>query len=312
MNLSLILSFFVALGAIGYLSLAFRLFSGKRTVGSLPLGLTFLVISLWVFGGAIELAAESFVLFTVGRVGHYLGTALVPVTMLLCFREFTGRVTSNQTAIALSIIPVLSIIVAATNYWHEFMWSFPVANAYGEFLTRPVDFGPWFNYVHSPYGYLAVATSIATLIMHSSGVAAGQRRGLFVLAGSAIAPIIAIIAYDLGIGPNTISTLPIIFALMLPIYAWMVVVDSIFDFTPLAYETVIQNMQDPVIIIDDDDRIISLNHGAELMLDMREAELLREPLQKIFGKDTIEVHVAIRSGKPQKMMTESDGFCMYR
>ena len=271
MNLSLILSFFVALGAIGYLSLAVRLFSGKRTVGSLPLGLTFLVISLWVFGGAIELAAESFVLFTVGRVGHYLGTALVPVTMLLCFREFTGRVTSNQTAIALSIIPVLSIIVAATNYWHEFMWSFPVANAYGEFLTWPVDFGPWFNYVHSPYGYLAVATSIATLIMHSSGVAAGQRRGLFVLAGSAIAPIIAIIAYDLGIGPNTISTLPIIFALMLPIYAWMVVVDRIFDFTPLAYETVFQNMQDPVIIIDDDDRIISVNHGAELMLNMREA-----------------------------------------
>ena len=92
----------------------------------------------------------------------------------------------------------------------------------------------------------------------------------------------------------------------------MVVVDSIFDFTPLAYEAVIQNMQDPVIIIDDDDRIISLNHGAELMLDMREAELLREPLQKIFGKATMEVHVAIRSGKPQKMMTESDGFCMYR
>jgi hypothetical protein len=61
MNLSLILSFFVALGEIGYLSLAVRLFSGKRTVGSLHLGLTFLVISLWVFGGAIELAAESFV-----------------------------------------------------------------------------------------------------------------------------------------------------------------------------------------------------------------------------------------------------------
>jgi len=36
--------------------------------------------------------------------------------------------------------------------------------------------------------------------------------------------------------------------------------------------------------------------------------LLREPLQKIFGKDTMEVHVAIRSGKPQKMMTESGRF----
>jgi len=308
MNLMLVLSFFVALGAVGYLLLAVRLFRGKRTVGSLPLALTFLVVGLWVFGGAIEMVAETFVLFSIGRVGHFLGTALVPITTLLCFREFTGRVTTIRAVVALSIVPVLSIIVAATNYWHEFMWYSPATNAAGEFLTRPNAFGFWFKFVHSPYGYLMVATSIATLIMHSSGIAAGQRRSLFVLAGSAIAPVIAIIAYDLGLGPNTISPLPIIFAFMLPMYAWMVVVDSIFDFTPLAYETVFQNMQDPVIVIDDDDRIISLNHGAELMLNMPEADLLREPLQKIFGKDTMEVHVAINSGKPQKMLTESGRF----
>ena len=109
-------------------------------------------------------------------------------------------------------------------------------------------------------------TSILTLILHSSAVAPAHRRNLYYLTGSTIVPIIAVAAYDVGIGPNTISTLPIVFAMMLPIYAWLLIGEQIIKFTPLAYETVFQNMQDPVIVVDDQQRIIGLNHGAETLL----------------------------------------------
>jgi len=285
-----------------------RLISGKREIGSLPLGVAFLVIAYWVFGGAIELMATSYTAFTVGRVGHYVGTALVPVFILLCFREFTGSLTKTRTAIELMIIPVLTIIIAATNYWHEFMWYLPATNAAGEFLTRPVAFGPWFQFVHLPYGYAVIGISIFTIIMHSSAVAPSQRRGLFLLAGAAGVPIIGVVAYDLGFGPDTVSTLPLILALMLPIYAWLIIGERIIEFTPLAYETVFQNMQDPVIVVDDEDRIIGLNHGAEALLNMKESEVLRESLENIFGDDAMEVHVAIDTGEPQKMLTNSGRF----
>ena len=158
------------------------------------------------------------------------------------------------TVIELMIIPLMSIIIAATNYWHVFMWYLPIANAAGEFLTRPVAWGPWFQFVHLPYGYAVIGTSIFTLVMHSSAVAPAQRRGLFLLAGSAMVPIIGVVAYDMGLGPNTMSTLPPIFAMMLPVYAWLIIGERIIEFTPLAYETVFQNMQDPVIVIDDEER----------------------------------------------------------
>ena len=174
-------SVFVGFTAVCYFLLGIRMIGGEREVGSIPLGAAFLVIAVWVFGGAVEMMATSETVFTAGRVGHYVGTALVPVFILLCFREITGRSTSRRTVIELLILPSISIVVAATNTWHEFMWYLPATNAAGEFLTRPVEFGPWFKFVHMPYGYAVVATSILTLILHSSAVAPSQRRGLLLL-----------------------------------------------------------------------------------------------------------------------------------
>ena len=139
------------------------------------------------------------------------------------------------------------------------MWLYPATTAAGEFLTRPLQWGPWFLFVHAPYGYAVIGTSLLTLLLHSSAVAPAHRRSLFLLSGSAIVPVIATVAYDIGIGPNTISTLPFVFVMMLPIYTWLVVGEQIIGFSPIAYETVFQNMQDPVIVVDDQERIIGLN-----------------------------------------------------
>ena len=308
MNLMVVMSVLLGFSAVCYFLLGVRLIAGKREIGSMPLGAAFIVIACWVLGGAVEIMAASFPVFLTGRVGHFVGTALVPVFILLCFREFTGTVTSRRTVVELMIIPVITIVVAATNYWHEFMWYHPLTNAEGEFLTRPEAWGPWFKFVHLPYGYAVIGTSIFTLVMHSPTVAPSQRRGLLMLAGSASVPIIGVVAYDMGIGPNTMSTLPVIFALMLPIYTWLILGERIIEFTPLAYETVFQNMQDPVIVVDDEERIIGLNRGAELLLNMKEADALRKPLDSVLGAEAMEVHVALDTGEPQKMLTHSGRF----
>ncbi len=308
MNLDLFLSILLSFSAGCYILMGVRLLRGDSEIGGFQLGATFIVLGLWVLGGAIEMMASSFFVFSVGRTGHFVGTALVPVTLLICFRDYTGKQTSKRAMAYLLIMPVLAIIVAATNYWHELMWSLPITNAAGEFLTRPVAWGTWYLYVHAPYGYALVGASILTLMLHSSAVAPAHRRNLYLLAASTIGPIIAVAAYDLGIGPNTISTLPLVFALMLPIYAWLLIGEQIIKFTPLAYETVFQNMQDPVIVVDDQQRIIGLNHGAEALLDLKESDALRESLDKVFGEDATEVHAALETGKPQKILTNSGRF----
>ena len=302
------LAILLLLSATSYLALGLRLLLAKRQVGMRPIGLLFLVICVWVAGGAIELLSSTFAVFSIGRTGHFVGTALLPVCAYFSFREYMGRSTSIHRIVLLLLIPIVTIALAATNYYHEFVWYLPIMNQSGEFLTRPMQWGPWFLFIHAPYSYALIGTAILTLLTHSKAVARSHRRGLLLLVAACIAPLICTFIYDLGYGPNTISFVPVVFSLMLPLYAWLVLAEQIVEFTPLAYETVFQNMQDPVVVVDDRGRIIGLNHRAEGLLEVTETSALLEPLSKILHGESPEVFEALESGQPRKMMTSTGRF----
>lgn len=308
MNLDVALSALLIFSAACYLMMGSRLVVSRSAVGSMPIGVLFILISIWVAGGGIELLADTFAVFSIGRTGHFIGTALAPIVAFVCFREYTGSDTPGRTLAWLSIIPLASVLLAATNTYHEFMWYLPHTNEAGEFLTRPERWGPWFLFAHLPYSYAVIGAAIITLLLRSTSVAPGHRRGLFLLVAACSPPLAATLAYDLGFGPNTISFVPLVFSAMLPIYAWLIIGEKIVEFAPLAYEAVFQNMQDPVVVVDDQCRVIGLNHGAEGMLSIAESAALREPLETLFGDDSPEVFEALDSGKPQKMMTSTGRF----
>jgi diguanylate cyclase (GGDEF)-like protein len=308
MNLDIALSTLLIFSAACYLLLGIRLIVAKREVGSVPIGVLFVIISFWVMGGAVELMSESFLVFSIGRTGHFIGTALLPLAALVCFREYTGTTTPLRTIVLLLIVPTVSVALAATNQFHQFMWQLPAVNENGQFLTRPDHWGPWFLFVHAPHSYALIGAAMFTLLVHSSAVAPAHRRGLFLLVAACVGPLIATAAYDLGVGSNVISFVPLVFAAMLPIYAWLIVGEGIVEFTPLAYETVFQNMQDPVIVIDEQQRIIGLNHCAEAMLAVSEQQALRTPLDEIFKDGATVVFEALETHKPQKMMTTTGRF----
>jgi len=308
MSFDVAIAVLLMFSAACYFALGMRLVVARREVGTVPIGLLFLVVCVWVLGGAVELMSTTFYFFSIGRTMHFVGTALLPVAAYFCFREYTGRSTSVHRITVLLAIPFISITLAATNYFHEFMWYLPIANEVGEFLTRPEQWGPWFLFVHAPYSYLVIGAAMLTLLAHSSAVARAHRRGLFLLVAACFGPLTATLAYDIGFGPDTFSFVPIVFTVMLPIYAWLVLAEQIVEFTPLAYETVFQNMQDPVVVVDDKGRIIGLNHGAENLLDITETSALLEPLSIILGEDSPEVFEALESGEPRKMMTNTGRF----
>jgi len=308
MNLDVILSTLLIFSAACYLLLGIRLIASRREIGSMPIGVLFVIISLWVMGGAVELMSTTFYVFSIGRTGHFIGTALLPIVVYICFREYTGSETPTRMVVMLLIAPVVSITLAATNQYHEFMWFMPAVNDAGQFLTRPERWGPWFLFIHAPHSYAIVGAALFTLLVHSSAVAPAHRRGLFLLVAACIGPLIATLAYDFGYGSNTISFVPLVFAAMLPIYIWLIFGEQIVEFTPIAYETVFQNMQDPVVVIDDQDRIIGLNHGAEHMLEVTEQEALRTPLDKVFKEGSTVVFEALDTARPQKFMTTTGRF----
>ena len=308
MNLDTVLAVLLIFSATCYLALASRLVVGRRDVGTMPMAILLGIIALWISGGAIELLSNSLLTFSIGRTGHFVGTAFLPVAAYVCFREYTGRSTSIHRIVMLLIIPIVSVTLAATNAFHEFMWYLPMTNDQGEFLTRPEHWGPWFLFAHGPYSYAMMGAALLALVSQASAVARSHRRGIFLLIAACLGPLAATVAYDFGLGPNTISFLPFVFAAMLPMYAWLILAEQIVEFSPLAYETVFQTMQDPVLVVDDQGRIIGLNHQAEKMLEISETSAWLQPLDMVIGEGATEVFEALESGEPRKMMTTTGRF----
>ena len=308
MTLDAALAVLLILSATAYFVLGTRLLVAKREVGSRPIGLLFAIVSVWVAGGAVELLSTSYFVFSIGRTGHFIGSAFLPVAAYVCFREYIGQKTSIHRITMLVIIPIVSLILAATNFAHEFMWYLPATNEFGQFLTRPIEWGPWFLFVHLPHSYIVIGAGILALLTHTSAVARSHRRGILLLVAASIGPLGATAAYDLGFGPTTISFVPFVFTLMLPFYAWLVIAEKIVQFSPLAFETVFQNMQDPVVVVDGEGCIIGLNHRAETLLSVSETAAMFEPLNTVICDGSTEVFEALETGEPRKMMTQTGRF----
>ena len=112
MNADILTAIVLLFGAACYFLLGGRLIAGRRSMGSLPIGLIFFLMAVWVLGGAVELLATSLTVFSVGRSGHFVATALLPVVAYVCFREYTGQSTPVRTVLMLTIVPVVSITLA--------------------------------------------------------------------------------------------------------------------------------------------------------------------------------------------------------
>jgi diguanylate cyclase (GGDEF)-like protein len=308
MTLDAALAVLLLFSATTYMVLGARLVLAKREVGTMPIGILFGIISLWVLGGAVELLSSTYYVFSIGRVGHFIGSAFLPVAAYVSFREYIGQKTSVHRITMLSIIPIVSVVLAATNYAHEFMWYLPATNDMGQFLTRPEKWGPWFLFVHLPHSYAVIGIGILTLLTHSTAVARGHRRGILLLIAASFGPLGATAAYDLGFGPTTISFVPFVFTLMLPLYAWLILAEKIVQFSPLAFETVFQNMQDPVVVVDSNGCIIGLNHRAEALLAVSETAAMFAPLNTVICDGSTEVFEALETGEPRKMMTATGRF----
>lgn len=308
MTFAAILFVILGLSAVGYVLLGIRVTGSIRNTAAAPLGITFILMGVWVAGGSVELVASSWDIYSVAHLGHFFGTAFVPVTLLICFRRYTGSATSYAAISTMLIIPLCSIVIAATNASHELMWQRLTAVEAGAVFAGPEIWGPWFLFVHAPYTYTMVALCVLMLLWHSPSVAPADRRSMLLLAGLALIVMVASGAHDLGYGPARVSIVVLVLAAVLPIYAWMIVGKRINQNAPLTYEAVFQNMQDAAIVLDDQQRIVGLNYGAEALLNISEHDALRKTLESVFGEGVPEVYEALESGEPQKMLTNTGRF----
>lgn len=266
----------------------------------------------WALCYAVQLAHADLAIQVLITTIEYPAVATVPVAWLLVVLCYTGRehLLTRRNVAALFIIPVTVVILVATNpYHHLYYTSFTPGTLYGATVWNFAH-GPLF-WIQGGYGYLCIGLAfllIATRFFTSPAIYRQQILLLFLAAGI---PVFANMVYLLGIVPFPgIDITPFTFTLMGIIMALGIFRFRLFSLMPVAYPVIFSAIDDGIIVLDRNDRIIEFNPAARKIIRDIGRPLIGEPVGVVLPRELIASLTCDDSGKAtvrHAALTGNDG-----
>ena len=252
------------ISALVSLFVAYYAFRRRHSPGAGLFTVVMIAISIWSIGNVIEASLSTFPSMFFWARFQYLGILTVPGACLSFALRYTGKIRwlTPVTRSILITIPVITLILVWTNGYHHLIWEdiWVVEDGPLPLLDSRHGFGFW---IHTAYSYLLLAGAAALLFVRIFSSLKLYRK-------QAIAMIIAVVLsvsgnaiYIAGFLPiPKIDLTPFTFMLVGLILAFGLFKFRLLDIVPIARNVVIEKMNDMVIILDGQNRIVDLNPAA--------------------------------------------------
>jgi diguanylate cyclase (GGDEF)-like protein len=212
---------------------------------------------------------------------EYFGYPAAAPFIFLFVLEYTGHKRPGRLLMALIwAIPAVTTLLAWTNSLHHLVWSGfrpgdPVLN------ILIYDHGPWW-WVAVAYYYVLFAAIIAILVQNYFRAVQPYRSQLGLMALACIAPAATGILYSFNLNPWPGMDLSVagcvIFSLII---AWSILRFGLLDLVPVARETLIEQLMDGVIVLDNQNRIVDINPAARKLAVIQPATWIGAPAETL-------------------------------
>jgi PAS domain S-box-containing protein len=269
--------------AVISLALASMSWRQRWTPGAISLGIQCLAVVVWSLGYAFELSSPTFEQALSWGKFQYFGITIAPIFWLIFAFQYTSSdswLTPRMQA-ALLIIPAIVVILVWTNEQHHLIWASVTRDPGAQPSALDVTHGPAF-WIHAIYSYLALLAGTVQLwrtLWNSPRVYQDQVSSLLLGAG---APWLANILYLLEVGPFAhFDPTPFAFAITSATYAGALFRYSLLDIVPVARDTVIENLDEGVLVLDDQNRIVDANPVAQRVIGQPAGAIVGQPVAQI-------------------------------
>ena len=272
---------FLAIFAVAYAVLAARVSRAGPKHANSMISFFLILVACMLAGSAFAYKATDVNFYNIGRTFTFFGSSFIPVVFYLIYREYTVGQPSAVPVVVLCIVPALTTALALTNSMHNLVW---VANetAAGVAHSKPSDHD-FYKWVFAPFTYGLFAYSAAALIGRLPNIAPAHRKTVSLLLACALGPFAIAVANNfLGMGPIDLPFTSTSLALVWPLFAYAALKLRVYEFSPLAYQTLFDHVRDPIIVVDNDQRIICTNRAAETLLKEDESNLIGRKLWEDF------------------------------
>ena len=210
---------------------------------------------------------------------EFSGAASVPAIFLMVIIVYTGRQhwLTLRTYFLLLVVPLVTVALAWTNDYHEWLWRDVALVESRGIYVADVAAGFWY-WVFVAYVYVATSISALLLLRTYSNVSSLYQRQIRLLLVGVSLPLLAYvvnllaIAGNLDIPPVNWETYALL--VMALIYSWAVLRYHLLDIMPVAHHAVFESMEDGVIVMDDQRRVVDVNPAAAALLDWDRARVV--------------------------------------
>lgn len=170
-------------------------------------------------------------------------------------------------------VPVLDFVLGVTNQWHNLVFS--SESSFGGTGLSDLVFGPWF-FVHVVASYLMALLALSIYVLQFKDRGGAYRRQAGTLIVGTILVFVGSALFATGVSPID-STPPFMavggFLVLVALFRF-----DLLEVSPVARKTLLENMEDAVVAVNEQDRIVDVNPQMRAVFDLDE-DALGAPLQ---------------------------------
>jgi PAS domain S-box-containing protein len=270
-------------------------------------GWMMLAIALWSFTSAMHTLVDDRATRIIIAKFQYLAVAPIGVLWLLFTTEYSRIEWPAQriTRVLVWAVPFATLLLAWTNEQHGFYWTAitEVATPSG---TRLVYTGaPWY-WIHATYSYFLILIGTATLVRGLRRFPPPYRRQTALIIVGALVPWVFNLLYLSRALPVTgLDLTPIAFAVSGACFTWGIYRYRLFGLVPVARDMVVDSMDDGVIVLDAQRRLVDLNAAAERYTGCTTASLGR-PIDEVVSwwNEAVDDDRPLADGQPAIVKVE--------
>jgi PAS domain S-box-containing protein len=269
-----------ALTAVVALGLAFYGWRRRSTPGAIAFVVLMLAQVEWVTCDALLMGGLNDSTRMFWDKLSFIGLGLVTISFLVFVLQFTGHTVPRRAFMLLAIEPTITAAMILTSRNHSLFYRFRDASS-SELLPGLAGLGTYY-WINIGYIYLFLVIAIVVLVgalVRSPRLYRGQIRTLLI--GAVIPGVTGI--YDLFIGQElgdlrvscmSLSLTGLAFGFALFRY-------RVLDIVPAARDRVVESMNQSLIVLDAQKRIVDLNPAAERLLECYSSDVIGKAAEAV-------------------------------
>jgi hypothetical protein len=234
-----------------------------KSPGTLAYCLLLVCTSIYSFGYAFEIKADSLQKIKFWVDFEFLGISFLPTVLIILAMQYTGwgHLLKSWLVALLVTFSTITLILQYTNYNNLFYEEIKL-NATAPIPLADFKMGIWFWIFQIFMNFILLMSCLLYLLMVIESKGTNRMRASVMLF-SLVIPWTVYFIYLSGKSPYNIELSPFSFSIVGILGALGIFRYHLFEFVPLALENVFNSMTDGVIILDSKKHLVNYNNSAK-------------------------------------------------